>query len=174
MPNSTSEQRVDESVEGAFEKAVYGEATEPITPAVIISAMVSGAVGLVAMLPVAVGVPILLGLFQLEAPAGFGYLVAAQPSAGLGALFYLIGGAIVLPLFFVVTATFLPPQRPRFVRGATLSTIFWPGFVIGFWPEGGSTVVVAFLVISLLAHWIYGLVLGASLTYLTGIPNHDI
>ena len=158
----------------AAHRAVYGEATEPITPAVIFSAMVSGAAGLVAMLPVAVGVPILLGLFQLEAPAGFGYLVAAQPSAGLGALFYLIGGAIVLPLFFVVTATFLPPQKPRFVRGATLSTIFWPGFVIAFWPGRGLTTTALFVGVSFLGHLVYGVVLGTVLTGMTGLPEHEV
>lgn len=174
MPSSASEQHADESVEGMFEGAVYDDVTDPITPVVLVSAMVSGVVGLIAMLPVAVGVPILLDLFRLEAPIGFGYLVAAQPSGGLGALFFVFGGIVVLPLFFVVTATFLPPQNPRFVRGMTLSTIFWPGFVIGFWPGGGSAVVTSFLGLSLLSHLIYGATLGLCLSYLTGIPNHDL
>lgn len=174
MANSASEQAIEDSADHALEEDPYGEVDDPITPTVIFSAMFSGIMGLAAMIPVAVGVPILLGLFRLEAPVGFGYLVAAQPSAELGVLFFLLGGIIVLPLFFVVTATFLPPETPKFVRGATMSAIFWPGFVIGFWPKGDMLVGVSFLVISLVAHLIYGLVLGAGLTYFTGIPKHDL
>lgn len=174
MANSAGESHIDEAAEPALEEDPYGEVSDPITPTVIFSAMFSGIIGLAAMIPVAVGLPILLGLFRLEAPVGFGYLVAAQPSAGLGVLFFVFGGAVILPLFFVVTATFLPPKRSKPLRGATLSTIFWPGFVIGFLPSGGWVVVGSFVVISLISHWIYGVVLGAGLTYLTGIPKHDI
>lgn len=158
----------------ALETVGQRDELSPITLRVVLSGILGGVVGLAAMIPVAVGVPAVLGLFELENPEGFAVLVGAEPSVALGITFFALGGAVVLPLFFVVTADFLPPEEPRYLRGVTMATIFWPGFVISFWPGGGGAVATAFVVFSLLGHWAYGLALGGVLTVLTGIPEHDV
>lgn len=150
------------------------EVENPITLRAIIGAFVAGFAGLVVMAPVAIGIPIWLDLFEINSSAGFGYLVNAAPSQTLTILFFIAGGGIVVPLFFLVTATYLPPETPRFVRGVTMSLIFWPGFVIAFWPFADSTTNAVFLVFSLLSHLLYGLVLGVGFDVLTGIPEHDV
>lgn len=150
------------------------EAEQPITLRVVLSSFLGGLAGLIAMTPVAVGLPILLGVFRLETPVGFARLIGAEPSVTLGLAFFVIGAVIVLPLFFVVTGTYLPPVEPRYLRGVPMSLIFWPGFVIAFWPGGDLTTVASFAAISILAHVVYGLLLGVVFHTLTGIPEHDI
>jgi len=160
--------------EERFERASQREAVSPITIRVFLSGIVGGVAGLAAMIPFAVGIPALLGLFELSDPAGFAVLIGAQPSVTLGLVFFLLGGVVVLPLFFAVVGDFLPPAEPRSLRGMILAVIFWPGFAIGFWPAGGTAVVTAFLVFSFVSHLVYGLVLGSVMNYLTGIPKHDV
>ena len=100
--------------------------------------------------------------------------LALEPSLTNGLLLFGAGGAVVLPLLFVVAGAFLPPRTPRFARGVTFSTIIWTGFVLAFWPGGDSVTVGLFLLFSLLSHWVYGLVLGGTIEYLVGIPEHDV
>ena len=160
--------------EPGIEEEAVEPVEDPITGRAILSAIVGGVAGLIAMLPIAAGLPVLLGLFTLKAPVGFAFMVFATPSPTLGALFFVIGGIAVLPLFFIVTATFLPPKSRPYLRGIPMATIFWPGFVIAFWPASDAMTNLAFLGISLVSHWIYGLVMGSTLQYFTGIPEHDL
>lgn len=158
---------------GPMEEAL-SDAERPITLRVISSGFLGGLAGLIAMVPVVAGLPILLGVFELDAPVGFARLIGAEPSATLGLAFFSLGAVIVLPLFFVVTGTYLPPVEPRYLRGVPMSLVFWPGFVIAFWPAGDALTNGSFVGISLLGHLVYGLVLGVVLHSLTGIPEHDI
>lgn len=146
----------------------------PITPRAIGLSFVAGLVATVAMVPVAVGIPIWLGVFKIQSSAGFGFLVGLSPTSDLAIVFFALGGTVVLPLFFVVTSTYLPPAAPSYLRGVTVSLIFWPGFVIIFWPFAGATTDAVFLVVSFVSHLLYGLVLGVGLNYLTGIPEHEV
>lgn len=150
------------------------ELDEPITPRVVLSSFAGGIVGLVAMAPVIAGIPIVLGVFQVGPLEAFARLVIADASATLGIAFFAVGGAFVLPLFFVVTASFLPPREPRWLRGVTISSLFWVSFVFVFWPGDSLVVNTTFVVVTLLAHWIYGGVLGLVMARLTGIPEHDV
>lgn len=147
---------------------------KPITPKALLSSFVAGVVGLAVMAPVAVGIPAWLGLFRLRPDAGFEFLVGASPTPGLPVVFFVLGGGIVVPLFFLVTATYLPPATPRYLRGVTISVIFWPGFVIVFWPFASAWTNTVFLVVSFVSHLLYGLVLGVVLQSLTGIPEHEV
>ena len=52
--------------------------------------------------------------------------------------------------------------------------IFWIGFVIAFWPDGGIVTTASFVVFSLLGHWLYGFTLGLTLDRTTGIPEHEV
>lgn len=158
----------------ANEDARLDDVDEPITPRVVLSSFAGGILGLVAMAPVIAGIPMVLGVFQVDPLARFARLVIADAGATLGLAFFAVGGAFVLPLFFVVTASFLPPREPRWLRGVTIASLFWVSFVFVFWPAGTTTVNALFVVVTLVAHWVYGGVLGLVMQRLTGIPEHDV
>lgn len=160
--------------EAAPEEPVLGESEEPLTLRAIGSAIVGGIAGLVVMGPVIAGIPILLGVFQIEPLAQFSNLLIAQADATLGLAFFVAGGAFMLPLFFVVTATFLPPREPAYLRGATIAMMFWVSFVFIFWPGVSLYVDSVFLVTTFVAHLLYGTVLGLVMMRLTGIPQHQV
>jgi hypothetical protein len=165
----------EESRQGAaVEEPALGQSEEPLTLRAVASAFAGGLAGVVVMSPLIAGVPIIFGIFRLESLARFADLVISQADALLGLLFFVAGGVVVLPLFFLVTATFLPPQEPRYLRGATISSFFWVPFVFIFWPGGSAFVNGAFLVVTLVSHWVYGAILGLVMQRLTGIPEHSV
>lgn len=142
---------------------------------VVLAAFLGGAAGLAAMAPVLIFLPAFLGLFRAEPLidiAELGRVVGLQPSLPLGVAVFVVGGTVALPLLFVVGGAFLPPRKPRAVRGAVFATIMWTGFVIAFWP--GWRAAVLFLTLSLTAHLIYGLVLGGVMERLAYIPEHEV
>lgn len=146
-----------------------------ITPRVVLVAFVGGAVGLLAMTPVLVGLPAVLGLFQADPlvdVAELGRVLGLEPSPVLGLALFAVGGTIGLPLLFVVVGAFLPPRQPRYARGAVFATVMWTGFVLAYWP--GERTGVLFLGLSLAAHLIYGLVLGAVMERLAYVPEHTV
>ncbi|WP_224447776.1 DUF6789 family protein [Haloprofundus salilacus] len=168
---------VNGSESATVDEAIVGEAAIPITIRVVAVAMAGGLVGTVLMLPVLVGVPALFGFFETEPVmrfAGFAGYLGVDPTLALGIVLFGLGGTVVLPLVFLVVGAFLPPVRPRALRGASLATIFWFGFVPAFWPPGGVVTVGLYLVFSLLAHWVYGVTLGSVLDRTIGIPQHDV
>lgn len=146
-----------------------------ITPRVVLVAFAGGAAGLVAMAPVLVGLPALLGLFPSDPMldvAALGRVVGLEASLPMGLAVFVAGGAVGLPLLFVVAGSFLPPRRPRAARGATFAVVIWTGFVLAFWP--GISAAVAFMTVSLVGHLIYGLVLGAVMDRFAHIPRHAV
>jgi hypothetical protein len=167
---------------GAMAEQTVGESTtsdgvevqEPLTMRVVASGIVGGTAGVIAVSPILAGVPLLLGVFQLDPLEAFAQLVIADANAVLGIAFFVVGGAIVLPLFFIVTATFLPPQKPRYLRGSTIAALFWTTFVVLFWPGGGLYVTAIFVVVTLVAHLLYGAILGLTMERLGGIPEHRV
>ena len=154
------------------------ETDEPtITPAVVLTAMGGGLVGTVLMLPILVGIPAALDLFVTDPIVRFAGIAAFfgyEPTLALGVALFGVGGVVVLPLTFVVVGGFLPPESPRYLRGASFATLYWVGFVPAFWPDGSVLVVAAYLVFSLVAHWVYGLSLGVILERLQTIPQHQV
>jgi hypothetical protein len=167
MPKRTSSQT-------ALDEPVLGETEGPLTLRAIGSAVVGGVAGLVVMAPVIAGIPILLGVFEIEPLARFSNLLIAEADATLGLAFFVGGGAVMLPLFFVVTATFLPPREPAYLRGATIAMMFWVSFLFIFWPGVSPYVDTVFFVTTLAAHLLYGAVLGYVMMRLTGIPHHQV
>lgn len=159
------------------EEPIVEELEIPITLRVIAVAMGGGLVGMVLMLPLLAGIPIALDLFETESIlefANFAVFLGLEPSLIVGIVLFVVGGITILPLLFLVAGAFLPPEEPRYVRGATFATIIWIGFVMAFWPGGGVLTGVLFLVISLISHWIYGAALGYVLHVAIGIPQHDV
>lgn len=146
-----------------------------ITPRVVLAAFVGGAAGLVAMTPVLVGLPAVVGLFQAEPlvdVAELGRVLGLAPSLALGVVLFAVGGTVGLPLLFVVVGSFLPPRHPRYARGAVFAAVMWTGFVIAYWPGERSGVL--FVWVSLAAHLIYGLVLGVVMERLAYVPEHTV
>lgn len=146
-----------------------------ITGRVVLASFVGGAAGLVAMAPVLIGLPALLGLFRAEPlidVAELGRVLGLAPSVPLGLVVFALGGVVALPLLFVVVGAFLPPREPRTGRGVTFATIMWTGFVLAFWP--GEPAGVIFLGLSLAGHWIYGYALGWTMERLAYVPEHAV
>lgn len=165
----------DESVTAA--ESTVGASQMPITVRILVTAMGGGLVGMVLMLPVLVGVPVALNLFETGPIVNFASIAGffgIEPTVTLGIFLFGLGGTLVLPLQFLVVGAFLPPETPRYVRGATFATIYWVGFAFAFWPGEGALTVGLFLVVSLVAHWIYGVTLGLLLDRWTGIPQHRV
>lgn len=160
--------------QAAVKESAFQESEEPLTLRVIGSSIVGGIAGVAVMAPVIAGIPILLDIFRLESLARFAEFVIADANAILGIAFFVAGGAVVLPLFFVVTATFVPPHKPRYLRGASVSSMFWVSFVYIFWPGGSVFVNAVFVVVTLVGHWLYGITLGLVMERLTGIPEHRV
>ncbi|MFB6096775.1 MAG: DUF6789 family protein [Haloferacaceae archaeon] len=167
----------DSTTDAVAARRAQREEYSPITLRVVATAMVGGFVGMVLMLPLLVGVPVVFNLFRTEPIAQFAPFLAqigVERSLWLGVALFVVGGTTVLPLMFVVVAAFLPPEEPRYLRGVTYATLFWTGFLLAFWPGGNGLTIAVFLVVSLLSHWIYGAVLGLVLTRSVGIPQHDV
>ncbi|SNZ02563.1 hypothetical protein SAMN06269185_0053 [Natronoarchaeum philippinense] len=151
------------------------EARLDINARVVLSAFAGGLAGLIAMTPVLLGLPALLGLFEadpLVSVTDLGRVIGVQPSLLLGLAVFLAGGVIALPLLFTVAGAFLPPREPRAARGIVFATIMWTGFVIAYRP--GPRNVVLFAALSLAGHWVYGYALGAVMERLAYIPEHTI
>ena len=165
----------------AGESTAFGESAEesaiPITVKVLGFAMGGGLLGMLVMLPLLVGLPAAVGLFSTDPVVEFvplTGLLGIEPTLPLGLALFVAGGTVLLPMVFLVVGAYLPPEEPRALRGATFATIFWTGFVPAFWPEGGALVVAAFLVVSLVSHWVYGVVLAGVLDRTIGIPQHRV
>lgn len=149
----------------------------PITGWRVFVAIAGGLAGVILMVPVLVGLPWVLNLFRtepIEAFAQFGSFLGLQPTLTLGIYMFIFGGTVVLPLLFLVAGAFLPPEHPRPARGATFAVIFWTGFVMAFWPNESPATVGMFLLVSFIAHLVYGLVLGLSIDRITGMPQHEV
>ena len=149
----------------------------PLTVRVIGVGMGAGLLGMIAMLPVLVGVPVALGVFRTAPIAEFvpvvGYF-GIEPTFAMGVTVFVAGGTVLWPTLFLVVGAYLPPKTPRYLRGVSYGTIFWTGFAPALWPGGGIVTVGTFLIVSLVAHWIYGGVLAATLDRTIGIPQHDV
>jgi len=159
-----------------------------ITPRRILWAMVSGAVGTVLMSPLLVGIPIALGLFQVEPlvrfasvgaffglqPSIIGPVLGVSPNLLIGVVLFVLGGVLFLPVQFLIVGAFLPPESPRYLRGVVFMSLWWVGFLTAFWPDGGLLTLGVFLAVSLLGHWVYGVTVGYLLDRFGGIPQHEV
>jgi hypothetical protein len=149
----------------------------PITLGLIGKAMIAGFVGMVAYLPILVGVPVALDLFQTDPLVRFSSFVAffgLEPSLALGLGLYVMGGTLFLPVQFIVVGAYLPPEEPRYARGVTYALIYWVGFLMVFWPPGGPVAVGVFILVSALYHVAYGLTLGRLIDRWAEIPQHAV
>lgn len=150
----------------------------PITLRLIGLAMVCGLIGMVAWLPILVGLPMALDLFQAEPIVEFSSFIAImfglEPSLALGIALFIFAGTLFLPVQFLVVGAYLPPESPRHVRGVTYALIYWVGFLMVFMPDGGALAIGLFVVASLLYHVAYGYTLGYLIDRWGEIPQHAV
>lgn len=132
----------------------------------------AGLVGMVAMAPV-LGIAWLVGALQPSAFAGLAEIVGLGPNFVVGALIFVLGGMVTLPLLFVSLAVFLP-GRTVAIRGLSYATIVWTGFVVAFYSGETGAMLALFLGITLVAHWVYGYVLGFLYDRYATIPIYDV
>jgi hypothetical protein len=178
-----------DAASAGVERPAESEPAPAITLQLLGKSMVSGLAGMAVMTPVLLGLPVLLGVFRAEplrefasigsffglTPSLVGPVFGYDPTLVIGALIFALGGILFLPVQFIVVATFLPPESPRLARGATLALLWWGGFVFAFWPGGGLMTISLFIVLSFLAHLLYGLTLGTLVDrWAGGIPEHDV
>ena len=97
-------------------------------------------------------------------------LEAYVPSVTFGFLVFLLGGMIPWPLLFASLLSYLPGERMP-VSGIFFGTALWTGFALAFWDGFLGLTLVLYLVLTLLAHWVYGASLGLVFEYLSERPD---
>ncbi|WP_049924772.1 DUF6789 family protein [Halopiger djelfimassiliensis] len=108
-----------------------------------------------------------LGAFDLDSFAGLATLVGLPSSVPLGYAVFLAGGTVTWPLLFLALGEYLPGKL-SLVTGLWYSTVIASGFAIAFQTDQTGLELVAYLVFVLLAHWVYGLGLAATIEFLGG------
>ena len=92
------------------------------------------------------------------------------PEITFGYLLFLAGGMVPWPLLFASLMEYLPGERMP-VNGIFFGTALWTGFVLAFYDGFAGTTLVLYLVLTLVAHWVYGASLGFVFEYLSTRPE---
>jgi cytochrome c oxidase subunit 1 len=136
-------------------------------------AAAAGLAGMAAMAPL-LALGVLTGLLTPGAFAGLAEIVGLGPDLAIGLFIFVGGGLTTLPLLFVSLATFLPPARSVALRGATFAVVVWSGFAVAFYDGQTGLALAGFLALTLLAHVVYGYVLGAVYDRRAEIPDYVV
>jgi cytochrome c oxidase subunit I len=128
-----------------------------------ITAVVSGVLATAAMLAFMWPVDAFTS-YQLLAPRAIAELLNAPVTVGVAA--FAAAGTLVWPLVFLVIGQHLAPRDV--MQGVVLSLILWIGFIVAFVPTFEPTRFLVFVLLSFLAHVVYGAVLGLSFDRLDG------
>lgn len=132
----------------------------------------AGFVGVVAMAPVLV-LAWSLGVLEASSFADFGLLFGIGPNLALGVAVYTLGGTLVFPTLFFTVATFLP-GRTLVRRGVVIALCAWGGFLFGFYTEQAGAALAGYVALTLVAHLVYGVVVGAIVDRVAGIIRWEV
>lgn len=102
--------------------------------------------------------------YQLQAHQAIAEMLNAPPSVGVA--IFVVAGTLVWPLVFFAIGQHLAPREV--MRGVVLSLLLWIAFSVVFVPGISLSHFLVFLVLSLLAHLVYGSVLGFTFARLGG------
>ncbi|MFC5367022.1 DUF6789 family protein [Salinirubrum litoreum] len=138
----------------------------------IVTAVGAGFLGTVAMSPV-LAVAWVLGIISPTAFEGLATIVGLGPSLSLGLFIFVGGGMTTLPLLFVALAMFMP-GRTTTQKGIVFAGIVWSGWSIAFFTGQTGLLLLAFLVVGLLSHVVYGGVLGALYGRFASFPEYEV
>jgi hypothetical protein len=128
-----------------------------------------------------VGTALLTGVLLVAARVGafrfFSFAFLTEPiglnvaaPVTVGYLVFLANGMVPWPLLFAALEKYLPGRRPP-VSGIFFGTALWTGFAIGFYEGYAGVTLALYLVLTLVAHWAYGIGLGLVFEYLTERPE---
>ncbi|WP_129116467.1 DUF6789 family protein [Halegenticoccus tardaugens] len=146
----------------------------------VAAASAAGLAGTIAMSPLLLAAWA-LGALNPDAFAGLSEIVGLGGNLVVGIAIFVVGGMTALPLLFISLAAFLPGDTLA-QRGVSYATIVWVGFVFGFY-RGDLTDLYAgqisaefviFAALTLVAHWVYGYVLGAIYGRYADVIVYDI
>lgn len=138
----------------------------------IVTAASAGFVGTVAMSPI-LAVGWILGGVSPAAFESLATLTGLGASLPLGVFIFVGGGTTTLPLLFVALAMFMP-GRTTTQKGVAFAAVVWTGWSIAFFTGQTGLTLVAFLVVGLLSHAVYGGVLGALYGRFASFPEYEV
>ena len=97
--------------------------------------------------------------FEIRSFETIAALVGIPGNLLFGYLLFAAAGVIAWPLLFVSLVQYLPGGRDE-IRGAVFATVLWISFAMAFGSGLGGVSLALYLVFTLVAHWVYGLILG--------------
>jgi hypothetical protein len=120
---------------------------------------IAGGVGLLAMAPILLA-GVALGVIDSAAFSELAHLgLGRTENVLLGYFIFAGGGMTTWPLLFAVLNNYLP-GRTMVQSGFVFATIMWTGFLVAFYSSQTGLALVLYLLLTLLAHWAYGVLLG--------------
>lgn len=147
-------------------EAVAGESPNEATNDVVaivkggVIGAIAGGVGIVAM-SLVLGVAVVFGVLDTASFAELAHLgLGRSDRVLLGYVIFAGGGMTTWPLLFAVLNEYLP-GRTMVQSGVTFATIAWTGFLVAFYTGQTGLALALYLILTLVAHWVYGAVLGA-------------
>jgi len=162
---------------GSFDEATELEEDSEFDNVVGILAdgVVGAAGGLVgtALMTVVLAIGESYGVFSRDGFAVLTRMIGLEgvvPEVTVGYLMFLTAGMVTWPLLFASLKAYLPGGRDP-VAGAAFGTALWTGFVFAFWDGYTGLALVGYLAVTLVAHWVYGIGLGAVFEYLSTRPD---
>ncbi|WP_313695524.1 DUF6789 family protein [Halorarum halobium] len=165
------------SAETATSTESESDGSSDITPRKLAIAGGAGLVGVLAMAPLLVAAAALGALSPTEFASLATFLGVAVPSPWafpVGVALFVAIGMTMLPTLFVALAGSLPPSRSIGLRGVVFASIVWTGFFFAFGANRAEGTFWTFVVVTLLAHFVYGYVLGSLFARFARIPRYDV
>lgn len=161
--------------DGFAEEQIEGETEFDRLVGIIADGVIGAAGGLVgtALMMVVLLFAESLGAFSRSSFADLTELVGLTgyvPEVTFGFLLFLLGGMVPWPLLFASLREYLPGDSWP-VNGLFFATALWTGFVGAFYPGVGGLTLALYLVLTLVAHWVYGVSLGLVFNYLCDRPD---
>ncbi|MCU4802616.1 hypothetical protein OB920_19835 [Halobacteria archaeon HArc-gm2] len=114
-----------------------------------------------------------IGAFDRESFALLTRMIGLEgyvPAVLFGFFLFLLGGMIPWPLLFASLKEYLPGESDP-VKGAFFGGAIWTGFVLAFYTGQSGLMLVAYVILTFLAHVFYGLSLGAVFNYFMTRPD---
>jgi len=92
------------------------------------------------------------------------------PPVTTGYVLFVLAGMFPWTLLFASLKDYLPGARDP-VHGIFFGSALWTGFVFAFYDGYTGVALLGYLVVTLVAHWVYGIGLGAVFEYLSTRPD---
>jgi hypothetical protein len=138
----------------------------------IVTAVGAGFLGTAAMSPV-LAVAWVFGIISPRAFEELAAITGLGSSLPLGLVIFVGGGMTTLPLLFVALAMFMP-GRTTARKGVAFASVVWTGWSFAFFTGQAGSMLVAFLVVGLVSHVIYGATLGTLYGRFASFPEYDV